>query len=525
MFPHHKKSPVPVIFLILAGIFLGLLFPSPALADVGVRPILPGGSDIQPEGQTPIQMAAELVTISVRQASELDNSILQLNPEAYGMQFQSVWYNYVAEVQADFTMHNPTTQTISLEAWFPLASTLQSVSWELNPDEIVPRIASFQVSVGSTALNYTTSQLPNPKGADKPQLPWASFPVSFAAGADTQIHVSYLLPLTQSVKGSELALYYIFQTGAGWAGAIGRAELVINLPYPASEGTLARVLPDNFSVPYSMPDIASVVPSGAVMEGNQARWIWTNFEPTAQDDFSAWLIDPLQYQQLQAYLAAVGQNPDDGISWLKLANAYRLLATTAYDRPSIFATSYLSDGEAAYQKAAELLPDYPAPHTGMALLALSQYLARAEAPPEIMQRIFDELNIARQLETLHPELVQEGEGTIPSSLVDEALDWYNIQVTATAQSAANSTASAKRTESAGQSLTPAVTTTPEPSITPSTLPTASPLPPSSTQAAKAVTEPESVLGGKQLEIILPMSGVLIVLLVVICLGRKGFMRR
>jgi hypothetical protein len=109
-----------------------------------------------------------------------------------------------------------------MTAWFPLASALEKVGWELNPDEIVPRIESFQVTVDSNAVDYTVSELPNPKGADRPPLPWASFPVTFPAGADTNIHVSYLLPLHQAVKGNELALYYIFQTGAGWAGPIGQ---------------------------------------------------------------------------------------------------------------------------------------------------------------------------------------------------------------------------------------------------------------------------------------------------------------
>ncbi len=238
--------------ILLVFILFGLLIPSPVQADVGVRPILPGGSNIQPEGETPIQMSAEIVTMNVRSATEADNVIIQLNPEAYGLQFQPVWYAFVAEVQADFTMHNPTSDGVSLTAWFPLASALESVSWELNPDEIVPRIASFHVAVDGDPIDYSVSELPNPKGADKPLLPWASFPVSFSAGGETMIQVSYLLPLQSSVKGSELALYYIFQTGAGWAGPIGRAELILNLPYPASAETarLVRKSPGNLSLPY-----------------------------------------------------------------------------------------------------------------------------------------------------------------------------------------------------------------------------------------------------------------------------------
>jgi hypothetical protein len=525
MISHRSTCPVIFTILILAGLLASMLLPSTTRADVGVRPILPGGSNIQPDEQTPIQMASELVIITVRQATEADNSIIQLNPEAYGLQFQEVWYSYVAEVSADFTMHNPTTQTVNLDAWFPLASTLQSISWELNPDEIVPRIASFQVTIGGTATDYSISELPNPKGDDKPSLPWASFSIGFPARADTHIHVSYLLPLTTAVKGSELALYYVFQTGAGWDGPIGRAELVVNLPYPASAGTLMRVLPDHFSVPYSMPSLDAAVPSGAIMDGNQARWMWTNFEPTAQDDFSAWLVDPALYQQVQTYLAAVEQNPDDGIAWLKLANAYRLVATTAYDQPSIFSSSYLSDGEAAYQKAAELLPDYPAPHTGMALLTLSPYLRGSDAPPEIMQQVLDELKIAKQLEAMHPELVGEGEDTIPSDLVEFALEMYGYGVTSDAQAVTSSTASAIQTQSAATKWTPTVTATSQPTQTPTLQPSPSPKPPSTTPMSTATTQPISVLVGNQLEIILPVAALVVILLVVLYLGRKGMMHK
>src|SRR4030042_1671258 len=136
-----------------------------------------------------------------------------------------------------------------MTAWFPLASVLEIVDWELYPNEIVPRIDNFQVSVDGNPVDYAVSELPNPKGADKPPLPWASIPVSFPAQKESDIQVSYLLPLQTSVKGSELALYYIFQTGAGWAGPIGTAELILNLPYPASSETLTRMDPSNLNLP------------------------------------------------------------------------------------------------------------------------------------------------------------------------------------------------------------------------------------------------------------------------------------
>ena len=126
------------------GLMLVVLAFSPSVssqvrADMGVQPILPGGSDIKPEDETPIQMAAETVVMTVREATEADNASVQLNPAAYGLDPSSAWYPAVAEVQADFTMKNPTDGAVSMTAWFPLASALEIFSWELNPDEIVPQ--------------------------------------------------------------------------------------------------------------------------------------------------------------------------------------------------------------------------------------------------------------------------------------------------------------------------------------------------------------------------------------------------
>ena len=84
--------------LILAGslalgcVLAGLLAPVPTWADVGVQPVLPGGSSLQPGEETPIQMAAEVVTMNIRAATEADNALLQLATKYYGFQSYPVWY-------------------------------------------------------------------------------------------------------------------------------------------------------------------------------------------------------------------------------------------------------------------------------------------------------------------------------------------------------------------------------------------------------------------------------------------------
>ncbi len=56
--------------LVLMCVIIGLTGPSPVRVDVGIQPVLPVGSSIKPEDETPIQMAAEVVKINVRQATK-----------------------------------------------------------------------------------------------------------------------------------------------------------------------------------------------------------------------------------------------------------------------------------------------------------------------------------------------------------------------------------------------------------------------------------------------------------------------
>src|SRR4030042_1275915 len=95
-----------VCSLVLVCIILGLLIPLPVRADVGIQPILPDGSNIQPSEETPIQMTAERVVFNVRQATEWDSATVAYTPMAYGLQnpLIPVWSLSVAEGSAVFTM-------------------------------------------------------------------------------------------------------------------------------------------------------------------------------------------------------------------------------------------------------------------------------------------------------------------------------------------------------------------------------------------------------------------------------------
>jgi hypothetical protein len=449
-----------VFGLVLVCVLLGLLVPSPVRADVGVQPILPDGSNIQPEEETPIQMASEKVVLNVRQATEWDSAAVKFNPIAYDLQnpLIPIWQLSVAEVTADFTMANPTNEVVSMTVWFPLVSALENDEWEAHIGEIVPRIESFQVAVDGKPLAYNISELPNPKGEDKPPLPWASFPVTFPAGDEVLIQVTYVIWAQPDISGVGMTLYYIFQTGAGWAGPIGKAELVVNLPYLASAETIG-----------TMPD-------GGQVEGHQVRWTWENLEPSPQDDFSIWLIRQERWEELETARIRVIESPEDGEAWLNLADTYRRLILGKYQILPGFGEAFQPLGVQAAQKALRLLPGDGRPHYELAIFYLSTL---PENPtPEELQPVLDELKV---VEELAPSYAPDVHDWLEFLLNED--QWVSLNADWATQTAV-----------AAVMQTPS--TMPIPSATPQPLPTAT------------VSQPGNITGNGQNLVIIVATGVI-----------------
>ena len=526
-----------VCSLVLVCVLIGLLVPSPAQAG-GAQPLLPGGSSLKPGEATPIQMAAEIITMNIRPATEADNALVTLAPKYYVCQTFPVWFPAITEVEAEFRMKNPTRNAVRMTAWFPLASALENVDWNLYRGEIVPRIETFQVSVDGNPVDYAVSELPNPKGADKLPLPWASFPLTFPGEVETVIHVSYMLPLQPSISGIEMSLYYIFNTGAGWAGPIGQAELILNLPYPASAETLAGIPSGGLRLPpFYWPSMQADLPSGAVLEGNQARWTWKDFEPGAEDDFAIWLLQPDKWQELETARTAVQANPQDGQAWLDLASTYHNLSGSdfIYFPPSAFSPIYLPPGIEAYQKAADLLPDHLAAHAGIALLTLAPYLMDKNAPPEVIQSVQDEYQIARELKAKNPSWAKEKsrswwllvwlERAFNAYFDNDVIPWVQRAAQEIASAALRETTSATPTEKLTLTATPmeklTLTATPmeKLTLTPTPVPSTTPQPPLATPPTTAETT-----GSGQSPVIIVAAGVM-GLVVVVYLALKRLRKR
>ena len=511
MATHKRQSLVFLISgLLLLSIILGLKMTSPARADVGIRPILPGGSNIVPAEETPIQMVTEVVTMNVRLATEADNAIIELNPEAYGFQSDSVWYKLIAEVQADFSMWNTTASDVSLITRFPLASSLSSVNWELNANEIVPRIASFEVQVDGTSLDYTIIELPNPEGANKPLLPWASFPVIFPAKTHTSIHVSYSVPLAPSDRGTELALYYTFQTGEGWSGPFSGAELIVNLPYPSPrlEEAIVRVDPAHVDQPYHVSYPIGQDFNFLDPDARHVHWTWVPIKLTPRDDFFAWLIDPGIRQELEDTMTAAFSDMTNGQALLVSANMCRDVAVKKNNYPSIFYDGYFEMCQAAYMIAEYLIPDHPAPYIGLASIELAGVIWDPIALSDMIPQVQNQLDFARELAQAHPEWANEGDLTI--GMVEDALSIYSANVAITAQIYATGTACVNQTEAATLVIPPSMTPFTKPSLTPTVIPSASPKPFTSTPAPTPSSETKMQLDGVQVVVIIAAASITVV---------------
>jgi len=221
-----------------------------------------------------------------------------------------------------------------------------------------------------------------------------------------------------------MALSYIFQTGSGWAGPTGKAELLVNLPYPASPETIGAML------------------DGGQIDGHQVRWTWENLEPGPQDDFSILLISQELWVELESAKIGLQDDPEYGEAWLKLADTYQWLWNDLTERGYIqsgFSITYQQLGVQAAQEAARLLPENVWPHYILAMLfsaALEHYLS-----PEELQPVWDEMKIMKELDpeiaqglepngydVLEPVLYNEATATA------EALHWAAEEATETAKS-------------------------------------------------------------------------------------------
>jgi hypothetical protein len=339
--------------------FILLAFPSTVFADVA-PPANPPGSNLQPGSETTqVRMVAETVQIDVK----ADNSL------------------GTAHVTADFTMRNLGSQSENMAARFPISANDGFGNY--------PEIKDLVIKVNGQQVSFQRASYPDIRYQDQ-DVPWAEFNITFPVGQDVAIQVAY--NLTGSGYMPYTAFYYILETGAGWKDTIGSADIILRLPYPVS--------PQNVII--NMQVGWGETTSGGVIQGNEMRWHFDNFDPVPYSDvqnmeFS--LVAPVAWQNVLKERDNVTKNPNDNEAWGRLAKSYKeiFLMGKGY-RTDTGGEELYQLSIAAYEKCLALNPKDAQWHAGFAdLLAGRSYYDAYYGPTPDAFRALDEIHTALQL--------------------------------------------------------------------------------------------------------------------------------
>ncbi len=338
------KKKIFLFVFILA--FAALMMPSTVHADVA-PPEMPPGSNLVPGAeQTQVRMVAETVT--------LDVSVDPANKQ-----------NAIARTDASFTMRNLGSAEETMQARFPLTF----FNGSSDGFGRFPEIAQITVKVNGKVVSTRREMQPFLASAasfnEMEQIPWAVFDVTFPPGQDVSIDVSYTVQAFGYYPF--LVFKYILETGAGWNGTIGSADVVARFPYEVSEKNV--LLQGGENAGYGAPT------AGGVGSGNEVRWRFEDLEPTYENNIMVTFVAPSLWNSILNETANVRKNPNDGESWGRLGKAYKeaVRFPKGYLRDDPAALEMIALSRDAYEKCLALLPNDSLWHYGYADLLWSHY--------------------------------------------------------------------------------------------------------------------------------------------------------
>jgi hypothetical protein len=325
-----KNSKIGLCLLFLA---LGMLFfpGQPARADIA-PPSEPPGSNISPEDGTQVQMLAETVQIIVQ-------------PVAYQSRPRLAAEFAQANVKASFTMRNQGDSDEQMQVRFPLMDPSGTGDGFGN----YPEIQSIQVRVNekSVGTRRITTPTPNTWDQNAPPIAWAAFNVDFPVGKKVSINVQYNLQPTGYFPVADFV--YVLETGAGWFGPIGSADLVLSLPYEVNSQNL--VYGDYNTTP------------GGQVSGQQITWHYENLEPTREDNLRVDVVTPKVWMDVLQARQAVQTNSGDANAWRTLAQAAAFAALDesgkGWLRTDPGGQSLALESQRAYEQVLALRPKDP----------------------------------------------------------------------------------------------------------------------------------------------------------------------
>lgn len=369
------------------GLSLGLFLaawvwrPRNVRADIAPPEQAPGSSLAPGQGATQVVMDKENVVLVV-QSNAWSGTFTPLDVQR-GLTRD--W----AQVRAHFSMRNAGEFSETMGVRFPLSS----------PQDQRPLANEIQdLGVQVDGLTVTTRRIEGPSGfsgvSQGSTIGWAVFDVTFPPGREVKIDVTYSLRAT-GYDGQESRLVYVLGTGAGWNDAIGRADITVRLPYPASIENLVDYDP-------------GWVTPGYELVGSEIGWSYADLEPEAGQVVTATLVAVDLWRAVVKAEPAVIARAQEGAAWGALARATKIALCTEkgyWPRQDAGGRHLAERSLAAYEKATALAPEVARWHAGYAEL-LARLMTRRDADDPMLQLAIVQVNAALELEPTNAQALQ-----------------------------------------------------------------------------------------------------------------------
>jgi hypothetical protein len=200
---------------------------------------------------------------------------------------------------------------------------------------------AFKVSIDGKPIQTTEISTPSQVGETCNPVNWGKFEIDFPSKMNVSVDINYTM--NESYRGQrwnspKKSIYYLLETGAGWFGNIGQAEIILIFPYEITKENVT-------------------LPPGYIIQGNQAHWHWENLEPTKYDNLIIKFIEPPTWEKLTYLRTHVGANPLDAYQWLNLADLYKDISYYTQPKFGIESWGFAHQAVHAYQQALEIHPD------------------------------------------------------------------------------------------------------------------------------------------------------------------------
>ncbi|WP_139315000.1 hypothetical protein [Saccharicrinis aurantiacus] len=134
----------------------------------------------------------------------------------------------------------------------------------------------------------------------KSHLDWYLWSSQFKHNESKIIEVEYTLPYGRKKRNNQRFFKYLLNTGTGWRGTIGKAEIIVNLVDIPTD-SLSNISPQNYTI-----------------VENQIKWKFTNLDPKESDDINIYYNSDIIYPDDKMISCFVdGQRTENGIEFIK----------------------------------------------------------------------------------------------------------------------------------------------------------------------------------------------------------------